>query len=187
MWKTAIGIVVVAAATGAGASYYTTLRSQGFNMADKPVVTSTERATPQAQSTQPEKSEPVRVSYAGRSHRIKADRQGHFITTARMNGRKVEVLVDTGATSVAINKSTARRLGLRLIPSDFKYKVNTANGSVKAATATIDRIDLGRVTVTDVRVAVLPDKSLDGTLLGMSFLNELRSFEFRNGELLLTQ
>ena len=51
----------------------------------------------------------------------------------------------------------------------------------------IDRIAIGRVSVTDVRVAVLPDKSLKDTLLGMTFLNELRSFEFRNGELLLTQ
>jgi aspartyl protease family protein len=58
---------------------------------------------------------------------------------------------------------------------------------VKAATAIIERIEIGRVIVTDVQAAILPDRSLNETLLGMSFLNELRSFEFRNGELLLTQ
>ena len=185
MWKTAIGVIAVAAATGAGASYYTTMRGQGFGMDEKPAAAVAYQPIKPSTTLQAARSEPV--SYAGRSHRIKADARGHFITSAKMNGRKVTVLVDTGATSVAINKSTARRLGLRLSPSDFKYKVNTANGTVKAASAMIDRIAIGRVSVTDVRVAVLPDKSLKDTLLGMTFLNELRSFEFRNGELLLTQ
>lgn len=183
MWKSAIGVIAVAAATGGAASYYTTLRSEGFGEAPQASI-----SQPQAPiAVQEREPQPVKVSYAGRSHRIEADKRGHFIASARMNGRKVKVLVDTGATSVAINKSTAKRLGIRLIPSDFKYKVNTANGSVKAATAIIERIEIGRVIVTDVQAAILPDRSLNETLLGMSFLNELRSFEFRNGELLLTQ
>ena len=123
----------------------------------------------------------------GRSAVIKADDRGHFLTTARMNGRRVEVLVDTGATSVAINRSTARRLGIHLAASDFKYNVNTANGVIKAAQATIDRVEIGRVQVRDVRAMVISDKSLSGTLLGMSFLNELDQFQIKNGELLLKQ
>jgi len=104
-----------------------------------------------------------------------------------MNGRQVEVLVDTGATSVAINRSTAKRLGIRLKQTDFKYKVETANGSTKAAAATIDRIEIGRVTVRNVRAAVLDDKALSSTLLGMTFLGELRKFEVKNRELVLEQ
>ncbi|MDJ0613268.1 MAG: TIGR02281 family clan AA aspartic protease [Rhizobiaceae bacterium] len=129
----------------------------------------------------------VKVTYAGRKTKIKSDSRGHYTVTARMNGRKVDVLVDTGATTVAINRSTARRLGINLNASDFKYQVNTANGSVRAASAIINRIQIGRVSANNVRAAVLPDKSLDGTLLGMSFLNQMRSFEIRNGELVLTQ
>lgn len=126
-------------------------------------------------------------SYGGRNARIKMDSRGHFMTQARMNGRNVEVLVDTGATSVAINRSTARRLGIHLNASDFKYTVNTANGQTKAASAVIDRVAIGRVEVRNVRAAVLDDKALSGTLLGMTFLKELRGFEVKNRELILTQ
>ena len=126
-------------------------------------------------------------AYTGRKFRIRMDNRGHFVTDARMNGRRVEVLVDTGATSVAINKSTARRIGINLRPTDFKYTVNTANGKTKAASATIDRIEIGRVVVRNVRAAVLEDRALSSTLLGMTFLNELRGFQVSNGELILTQ
>ncbi len=115
------------------------------------------------------------------------DNRGHFITTAKMNGRSVEVLVDTGATSVAINKKTARKLGIMLKASDFKYIVNTANGSTKAASAIIKKIQIGNVTVKNVQAAVLDDKALSSTLLGMSFLGQLRSFEVKNKELVLVQ
>lgn len=126
-------------------------------------------------------------AYDGRKFRIRMDNRGHFVTDARMNGRRVEVLVDTGATSVAINKSTARRIGINLRPADFKYTVNTANGKTKAASATIERIEIGRVVVRNVRAAVLDDRALSSTLLGMTFLKELRGFQVSNGELILTQ
>lgn len=131
-----------------------------------------------------QKSEPALI---GKKAKLKMDSRGHFVANARMNGRTVEVLVDTGATSVAINKSTARRLGIRLQKSDFKYTVNTANGQTSAASAMIEKIQIGRVIVRDVRAAVLEDEALSGTLLGMSFLGQLKSFEVRNNELLLVQ
>ena len=78
---------------------------------------------------------------AGRVARINRDRSGHYLARARMNGRSYDVLVDTGATMVAINESTARRLGIHLTNADFRYKVNTANGIAEAAKATIDEIE----------------------------------------------
>jgi len=123
----------------------------------------------------------------GRKARINMDNRGHFTTDARMNGRRITVLVDTGATSVAINKSTARKMGIHLSSSDFKYSVNTANGQTKAAAAIIKRIEIGRVRVNNVRAMVLEDKSLQGTLLGMSFLGELKSFGVKNRQLILEQ
>ncbi len=126
-------------------------------------------------------------SYAGRKTKIDMDNRGHFVTRAKMNNRSVEVLVDTGATSVAINKSTARRLGIHLAKADFKYEVSTANGKTKAALAVIDRIQIGRVEVKNVRAAVLEDKALNSTLLGMTFLKELKAFEVRDKQLILTQ
>ena len=92
-----------------------------------------------------------------------------------MNGKTVKALVDTGATMVAINKSTARRLGINVSPADFIYEVNTANGKAKVAPAVIREIQIGRVKVRDVEAAVLEDKALDGTLLGMTFLKRLKA------------
>lgn len=160
---------------------YLNYRETAFNPEPAQVVR--EQATPQVTNVTQQSSQPI----YGRKARLKMDSRGHFITTARMNGRNIEVLVDTGATSVAINKKTARRLGLNLKPSDFKYTVNTANGSTKAASAMIDKIQIGNVTVKNVQAAVLDDSALSATLLGMSFLKELRSFEVKNQQLLLVQ
>ncbi len=123
----------------------------------------------------------------GHSARISPGRGGHFFTEARMNGRSVDVLVDTGATLVAINESTARRLGIRLTPADFKYRVHTANGDTEAAAATIDEIRIGRVTVRDVPATVSRNSALSGTLLGMSFLGKLRKFSVEGGDLILSE
>jgi aspartyl protease family protein len=119
--------------------------------------------------------------------RIEADGRGHFIAKVRMNGRPMEVLVDTGATSIAINKSTARRLGIELAEKDFRHKVKTANGETSAALAIIDTVEIGKIRVTDVEAIVLADSDLAGTLLGMSFLNRLARFEVSGGALLLVQ
>lgn len=124
---------------------------------------------------------------AGRVARIGRDRSGHYLARVKMNGRSYDVLVDTGATMVAINKSTARRLGIHLTNADFRYRVNTANGIAEAAKATIDEIEIGRVVVHNVPATVARDGALSGVLLGMSFLNRLKKFEFQSGTLVLTQ
>ncbi len=123
----------------------------------------------------------------GRKVRLAADTRGHFLADFKLNGRKVEALVDTGATAVAINASTARRIGLSLKSSDFRHSVNTANGETRAAVVMIDRIDIGRVHVENIEAVVLDDKALSGTLIGMSFLKRLDRFEVENGALLLVQ
>jgi aspartyl protease family protein len=124
---------------------------------------------------------------AGRIARIARDRQGHYVTQAKLNGRAVDVLVDTGATLVAINETTARRLGIRLQAEDFRYRVRTANGTTEAAQAMIGEIAIGRIVIRDVPALVSRDKALSTTLLGMSFLNKLKKFEFESGALVLTQ
>lgn len=154
-------------------------------------------AEKQENPARPAAAEPAKVArleteqrnnpLSGRVARIDSDGRGHFVADAKLNGRRIEVLVDTGATLVAINETTARRIGIRLSREDFKYKVNTANGTVKAANAVIDEIEIGRVRVRDVPATVLSDKALDGTLLGMSFLKQLKRFEVADGTLVLTQ
>ncbi|MFK5979585.1 MAG: TIGR02281 family clan AA aspartic protease [Rhizobiaceae bacterium] len=125
--------------------------------------------------------------YLGKEARIKLGPRGQFIANARLNGYRSDVLVDTGASAVAINESTAYKMGIYLSQSDFKYTVQTANGPTKAAMTMIKEIEIGRVVVRDVRALVSRDTSLNVILLGMTFLNRLKKYEVNQGTLILTQ
>ena len=134
------------------------------------------RATARPQETLP-----------GKKVRVAADAWGHFLADFKLNGRVVEAMVDTGATLVAINASTARRIGIKLKEADFKYQVETANGATRAASANIGNLQIGRIYVENVQAVVLEDKALSNTLIGMSFLNRLGKFQVESGSLLLVQ
>ena len=114
---------------------------------------------------------------SGRKVRIKAGYGGHYSAEGRMRRSLGKVLVDTGATMVAINETTARSIGIRLKQSVFKHKVNTANGVSLMAAATINQIQIGNIRVHNVRAGVAKDEALSGSLLGMSFLKQLKRFE----------
>lgn len=132
-------------------------------------------------------NKPTKQLSRGRTTKITADRRGHFLVTAKLNGKKSKVLVDTGATYVAINESTAKKLGIQLKAKDFKYKVNTANGVTYAAAAMIDEIKIGKIRVKNVQASVSRDKALKTTLLGMSFLNKLDKFVIEGQTLTMKQ
>lgn len=126
--------------------------------------------------------------YTGnRSATIGVDANGHFTGVFSINGRKEEGLVDTGASMVAINVSTAQRLGLAKANLDFRYAVDTANGKARAAYIRLDRIEIGPVRMENVGAMVLDDKALSGTLIGMSFLKGLSSYKVEGGKLHLTR
>ncbi len=123
----------------------------------------------------------------GRKVLISSDNRGHFAADFKINGRPITALVDTGATLVALNESTARRVGVKLQPTDFRMRVTTANGEVKAAAVTIETLQIGRIAVDNVQAVVLEDKALGDTLIGMSFLKRLGKFSVEDGALLLVQ
>lgn len=126
--------------------------------------------------------------YTGnRSAVISADPSGHFTGLFAINGRKEEGLVDTGASMVAINTSTAQRLGIARTDLDFRYAVDTANGKARAAYIRLDRVEIGPVRMENVGAMVLDDKALSGTLIGMSFLKGLSSYRVEGGKLHLTR
>jgi len=116
---------------------------------------------------------------------LKSDNRGHFFGEFRLNGRKTQAMVDTGATVIAINRSTARRSGITLKSADFTTQVGTANGNVMAAPVLIESVQIGRIRIQNVDAVVLDDAALPGVLIGMSFLNQLKKFEVRDGEMLL--
>lgn len=118
---------------------------------------------------------------------LAANDQGHFETEAEMNGRSVDVMVDTGATIVAMTYEDAERAGIYLKPSDFTHKVSTANGEARVAPVTIGSVSVGSITVRNVEGAVAESGKLHKTLLGMSFLNRLSRVEMRSKNLVLQE
>jgi len=117
--------------------------------------------------------------------KLRLSGNGHYMSEAEINGRTIRVMIDTGATTVALSHEDARKAGLRSTDLDFAIPVSTANGMVKAAKITIRRIAIGGIAVEDVEGLVLPEGSLSGSLLGMSFLSRLDSFEVKDGVLYL--
>lgn len=118
---------------------------------------------------------------------LKVQRNGHYHADVEVNGRTIAVMVDTGATMVALTYEDAERAGIYPNPSEFTHRVQTANGTGKVAPVTIDRLSIGDITVRNVKAAVVEPGLLQHTLLGMSFLGRLSRFEMRQGALILQE
>jgi len=156
-------------------------------LADKMTpVPAAANAAPRKASSEKASSETVTQAKL-RSLSIPRDPRGHFQAGGRINGQRLDFMVDTGASVVALNERSAARFGLRPSPSEYKATVNTANGTIKAAPARIAMIEIGELTVRDVDAMVLPDEALSENLLGLSFLSKLKRFEYANGKLVLEQ
>jgi aspartyl protease family protein len=116
---------------------------------------------------------------------LKAGQNGHFIVKAEINGRNVKVLVDTGASAVALSYEDAKDIGLHPGNLDYNVPVSTANGVVRAAGVLLDKVEIDGVRVSDVQGLVMPEGAMRGSLLGMSFLSKLQSFKVEDGVLYL--
>ena len=154
------------------------------------------RATPAAATTANTNAAASRVvapsrttvaQSSSRSVSIPRDPRGHFLTDGRINGQRVDFMIDTGASVVALNERTAARFGLRPTPGEYNAAVSTANGTIRAARTRIAMIDLGGLVVRDVEAMVLPDTALSENLLGLSFLSKLKRYEYANGKMVLEQ
>jgi aspartyl protease family protein len=131
---------------------------------------------------------PETTGQAGtRSLSIPRDGRGYFATEGRIDGQRIGFMVDTGASVIALNASSAARFGLRPPRSDYRATVMTANGTVKAAPTRLAMVDVGGLIVRDVDAVVLPDEALSENLLGLSFLSKLKRFEHANGKMVLEQ
>jgi aspartyl protease family protein len=145
---------------------------------------------PPASASMPARTvlEPATVAQAGqRTVNIPRDARGHFATEGRIDGQRIAFMVDTGASVVALNETSAARFGLRPSRNDYRAMVATANGTVKAAPTRLAMVDIGGLIVRDVDAMVLPDDALSENLLGLSFLSKLKRFEYANGKMVLEQ
>jgi aspartyl protease family protein len=127
------------------------------------------------------------VRHSGPTVELKAGAYGHFHTAAEVNGRDIDVLVDTGASMVALTYDDARRAGVFVRPSDFTQTVSTANGHARVAPVTLDSVDIGGVRVRNVQGVVVEAGKMGKTLLGMSYLSRLQKVEMGAGRLLLVE
>ncbi len=115
---------------------------------------------------------------------VKAERDGHFYVDALVNFRPVRLMVDTGATVVALRVSDAEAAGIRVRDADFVNPVQTANGTTNAAEAMLESISVSDIELRNVRALIVPDEQLSVSLLGGSFLHGLRRFEVADGTLI---
>jgi aspartyl protease family protein len=113
-----------------------------------------------------------------------ADSNGHFTVAGSANGAPLRFLVDTGATLVVLTPSDARAAGID--PNDlvFDKAMRTANGTVPAAVTVLRELRVGRISLGDVRAAVVA--KAPQSVLGMSFLSRLKGFEMQHDRLTLS-
>lgn len=126
---------------------------------------------------------PVAASSAAPAQVTKAA-DGHYWATADVNGSAVRFLVDTGATAVALTANDAKRLGLDLTKLTYAVPVTTADGKTMAAQVKLRSVTIAGARVENVDALVL-QTGLETSLLGMSYLGRLSSFEATRTALIL--
>jgi aspartyl protease family protein len=126
------------------------------------------------------------VSVGPRTVTIQRGGSGHFQLEALVDGQRLEFLVDTGATGVALRESDAASIGIRPGNRAYTTRSITANGIVRVAPVVLDRVEVGDIVVHNVVAVVFPDQTLGQNLLGMSFLSRVR-WQQDNGRLVLEQ
>ena len=130
--------------------------------------------------------EPSRLSARGGEYIINRANDGHFWVNAYVNGDQVRFMVDTGASFVVLSPDDAETLGFDFWDEDFSYRIRTATGEYAMAPIVIDEIEIGDdIRIFNVRGAVL-NEGAEVSLLGLSFLNKLTSYQFSGDELTLT-
>jgi aspartyl protease family protein len=111
---------------------------------------------------------------------------GEFLIAGRVNGARVTFLFDTGASAVVLSANDARRAGVDAAGLDFDVRVTTANGSAMAAEVRLDQIAVGPIVMRNVGALIARPGALDESLLGMTFLERLKSYTVERDRLIMT-
>jgi aspartyl protease family protein len=118
-----------------------------------------------------------------RAVRIRRRLDGHFAAGVTIDSTTISMLVDTGASSIVLKQSDADRIGIDTHALRYSVPVNTANGVAYAAPVRLRNVSIGPITLPQVEALVAQPGTLKESLLGMTFLSRLRSYEF-SGEFL---
>jgi aspartyl protease family protein len=127
---------------------------------------------------------PGRAATRGRTVEI-ARGGGSFAVNAQINGARIAMALDTGASAVVLTHEAAKAAGLPLEVLNYSVNVETANGRTRAAPVTLDRVTIGGITERSVAALIAQPGQLRTNLLGMSFLNRLESWEVRGDRLVM--
>ena len=126
---------------------------------------------------------PGRAYSKGRVVEIARGRSGEFQLNTMVNGVRIPMALDTGASAVVLTHEAAKAAGLPLEVLSYSVNVDTANGRTRAASVTLDRVGVGGVIERSVPALIAQPGQLKTNLLGMSFLNRLESWEVRGDRL----
>ncbi len=173
--KSAAGVLVCGLVTFTLVKNRDTIyKAAGFTSPEQIAIAETTRPVPVVKSR----------SSGGSITLDKNPRDGQFWTDARINNKKINLLVDTGASSIALTLDDAKRAGVRLSSLTYNIPVNTAGGQVMAAQITLKSVKVGPIRVKDVRAVVIPE-GLHISLLGMTYLGQVRKIEVSPDKMVL--
>jgi aspartyl protease family protein len=128
---------------------------------------------------------PGRPVSFGRTVEIARGHAGEFQVATQVNGTRVPMVLDTGASAVVLTQDAAKAAGLPLEMLAYSVNIETANGRTRAAAVTLDRLGVGTIVERAVPALIAQPGQLKTSLLGMSFLNRLESYSVTSDKLIL--
>lgn len=110
--------------------------------------------------------------------KIRRRLDGHFTAKVEVNGKTISMIVDTGASTIVLRPEDAAKVGIDVHNLSYTVPVMTANGRTTAARIRLDSVAIGPLDRQKVDALVAEPNAMSESLLGMSFLSRLRSYEF---------
>lgn len=110
--------------------------------------------------------------------KIRKRLDGHFTARTEVNGKPISMIVDTGASTIVLRPEDASKVGIDVKGLIYSVPVITANGRTQAARVRLNKVAVGPLDRQKVEALVAQPGALTESLLGMSFLSRLRSYEF---------
>jgi aspartyl protease family protein len=128
---------------------------------------------------------PGRAAVRGHTVELARSHAGDFPISAQVNGARIPMILDTGASTVVLTNEAAKAAGLPLEMVKYSVNVETANGRALAASVTLDRVVIGGIAERSIPALIAQPGQLKTSLLGMSFLNRLQGWEVRGDKLVM--